>query len=693
MDTDIVLRSVLASFDRLSESERSLVEHLCVYRWFDPGIVEYTTDALHLRVDSGLLVRLPMVEPYGVSSEREEFRLRPLLRRHLLDQLRRERTGTHQRAHRLAAAYFHQPLDPFDADRIAWYVEEVHHLAFSAPGRAFARLSAFSHTALLRGYPEAASRAAAEALKPAESTVDLATLAEIIRAVSAILASPARVDDQAVVRLDGLLMRSRPAPDLAASRITRLARDLVTYHSERQAVAATMSAVLAPEAVRGVDRLGMPETSAALAVAEALAHFPRSVPRREHTTVLLGMSKVHHLVKSTVLSRATGSQNTRPVVDLFPLDAGSIVDDLRIRDANGTVITSFTSFDARSAVANAVSYWLTEDDGASRGEGVVVPAHSEISQSLSSALHGMQHEAVGELLLTAAEQTRGPLRERIEAATRYLPLVAQLDTRSGTSQTVEYGYDGPCTIRRQGLIGISVELPLVLPTEIKNRLTLPTPDGVELAGVELDSDGDAVMEPDAAGADQQWGRHGLSEKFTVRFPLPDQDDDGAGPPHRLARATLHLHYVLHRRHILQVRRVNLLCLGICLATTFLPLFLDRVRWASMISVVVSALVMLDAYLQNRRPGSDGSNGELSAFTTRPLHVILGANVFAAAVAASIATLNEPAVTLACSVAALFVCTLSSLALLALAAQRNRLLDSAPENVGRPATARLRTAHR
>ncbi|MEU0660063.1 hypothetical protein [Streptomyces lavendulocolor] len=683
MDSEMIRRGVLASFERLPGPERFLLEHLCVYRWFRPDTVYYTATALRARVDTALFCELPMLEPRVAGSGTDDHRLRPLLRRHLLDTLREERPETYQRAHRLAAGYFHQALDPFHADTVGRYVEEIHHLAAANPGRAFGRVSTFCHTALLHGLPEAASRAAAEALKASDPPEQLVLLAEVVQLVAKVLASSARVDEQVVVRLDSLLVRSRPTLDLAASRITRLARDLVTYYSERLAPAPTMSVALAPDAVRGVDRHGMPEISAALAVAEAFAHFPHNIARRDHRVELRGRSLVRHAVRSTVVTRATGPQNTRDVIDLFPLDAMETVDALRLKDANGNTVTSLSSFETRTTIANAVSFWLTGTDEHGQDDGETVPVHREISRSLSSALHGMQHDAVGELLRTAAEETRGPVRNRITEATRYLPLVAQLDTRSGMSQTVEYAYDGPCAVRRRGFVGVEVDLQVVLPTEVRNHFTLPTPQGVELAGMGFSSAEHAVLEPDTTRSGwPQRAQEELPRQFTVRFPREDDE-----PAHRLTQATVHLLYVPHRKDIRRVRRVNLICLVICLAATFLPFLLDRAEWAGVLSVVGSGLMALDTYFQNRRQGTEGTDEGLRSFAARPLRAVLGVSLLTALLAMAFVYVRDDLVAFTLSMTTLGTCVISGLLLAGIATRRKGMLSRASEALWHP-TARL-----
>ncbi|WP_406180330.1 hypothetical protein [Streptomyces sp. NBC_01006] len=664
-----------------------------MYDWFDPDIVEYTADALGVPADSAPLVRLPVIEPRPMAAT-EEFRLRPLLRKDLLDRLGVEEDATLRRAHRLAAAYYYQPLDPFNTDRIGWYVEQVRHLACSNPDRALNRLAAVSHTALLAGHPEAASRAAAAALKSGADTRELTLLAEIVRSVSLILATQTEVDGRAIVRLDGLLAGSRPPRDLAAARIGRLARDLVTYYSERQAPAPTLTAALALEAGRGWERRGMPEVSASLSVAEEFAHFPHTVMRRDHMVEVIGRRKAHHSVTSTL--HASGIQNTRAVIDIFPWNYGETLDKLDIRDANGGVVSSLKQVEVQSYIANAVSYWLADDSGddgdtgpdrtgdgdgdggrgRDRGRGIEVRAsHREISAALSSAVQSRQHEAVATLLETAMEVTGGELGARIRAATRYLPLVAELDTAYGTSPRLHYGYDGKCVLRRHGLLGVSAELDLCLPTEARNQLAVPTPEGVELAGIGM-SDPRWAVEPVVAPSDwEDEGPQGLPEQFVVRFGDSAEVDGPSGEPaHRVGRTTLRLYYVPRRKDVRRVTWVNLLCLLVCLAATILELFVEYAEWSGVIPIAVVMASLLEQ-IQTRRQHPSGSAEVLHTYASRRLNLINATGMVAALLATSALSVGTPAVSLSLTISCLVVCLVSTAVLLASAAGRRHPLEA------------------
>ncbi|MBT2458822.1 hypothetical protein [Streptomyces sp. ISL-86] len=683
MDTDLVLRHIRAAFAELPPPRRQLLEHLCVYRWFDPDIVEYTAGALGVPADTGLLVRLPMIEARPIArpiTHAEEFRLRPLLRKDLIDRLREAPVETFRRAHRLAAAYYHESIDPFDTSKIGCHVAQVHHLAHSNPGGALTRLAAFSHTALLAGHPEAASRAAAEALKAGTDARELDSLAEVVRCVALILAAPSgEVEDSVIVHLDGLLTGSRRPRDPAASRITRLGRDLVTYYGERLAPAPTLSSVVAPPGVRAVARRGMLETPESLSIAEEFAHFPHIVVSRNHVAELAGRHKAVHSIKSQLYAQDTGAPNTRTVIDLFPWDAGNVLDRLDVRDANGGAVTSFKWIQVQASIADAVSFWLSGDDDRDNdregGRGEVVAVHRELSHSLRSALHNRQFETVGALLERATEATEGDVSDRIHAATRYLPLVAELDTGYGPAQTLQYSYDGGCALQRQGLIGVAAELELILPTEARNQLSVPTPEGVELAGIAISGEVEVVLEPDIGPPGwQNETRQGLPEQFFVRFPQLEGDDGPAFlSSHRVVRSVLHLHYVPRRKDIRRVGRVNLVCLIVCLLAAFLPYFVDQRIWSSVIPVLATFSVLLDSLFQNRRSHPFGVNEEVHSYAIRRLNVIYGINLFAALIATSAAQVNEYAVFLWLSTPALVTCFATSLVLLAFASRRKGLL--------------------
>ncbi|WP_037837141.1 hypothetical protein [Streptomyces sp. NRRL S-244] len=654
-----------------------------MYDWFDPDIVEYTADALGVPADSGPLVRLPVIEPRPMAAT-EEFRLRPLLRKDLLDRLGEENDSTLRRAHRLAAAYYYQPLDPFNTDRIGWYVEQVRHLACANPDRALGRLAAVSHTALLAGHPEAASRAAAAALKSGADTRELTLLAEVVRSVALILATQSEVDDRAIVRLDGLLAGSRPPRDLAAARIGRLARDLVTYYSERQAPAPTLTAALALEAGRGSDRRGMPEVSASLSVAEQFAHFPHTVMRRDHMVEVTGRRRAHHSVTSTL--HASGIHNTHAVIDIFPWNYGETLDKLDIRDANGGVVPSLKQIEVQSHIANAVSYWLADDSGADdgdgdtgrrRGHGIEVRApHRGLSLALGSAVQSRQHEAVATLLQTATEAADGDLGARIRAATRYLPLVAELDNAYGTSPRLHYGYDGKCVLRRHGLLGVSAELELCLPTEARNRLAVPAPEGVELAGIGT-SDARWAIEPVVAPSDdwEDEAPQGLPEQFVARFADSAEGEGSAGEgAHRVARTTLGLYYVPRRKDVRRVTWVTLLCLLVCLAATILELFVEYAEWSGVFPFAVVMASVLEQ-IQTRRQHPSGSAEVLHAYASRRLNLINATGMVAALLATSALSVGTPAVSLSVTISCLVVCLASTGALLASVAGRRHPLEA------------------
>ncbi|WP_327687321.1 hypothetical protein [Streptomyces sp. NBC_00467] len=680
MQPDIVSRSIWASFERLPPDERSLVEFICVYRRFDAQIIDYIAQALRIDIDHDQVTALPMVERYEGGQGADGFRLRPLLRQRLLERLRGDDDTTYKRAHRLAAGYFHQDLDPLNVSGIAWYVEEVHHLAFAHTERAFSRLATFSHTALMAGYPEAASRAAAAALEGTPASEDegpaaeMASLAGVIQSVSAILASPTRVDERAIMHLDSILIGSRPSADLAASRIAQLARDLVTYYSERLAPTPRMSSALAPSAALTVAvRRGQPEVSAGLAMAEAVAHFPHTVMKRVHAVELQGMAKVRHSVKTTLYTQTTGTQPTEALVDIFPWEAGDTLDNLEVRDANGWAVHSLKSVQAQSRIASAVASWLTDSAGdETSGEEMSVTLRREISQSLVSAMQDREHETVGHLLQAAAEQSDGNLQTRIRSAIRYLPLVAELDANPRTSQRLQYHYWGPCTVRREGMAGIGATLELVLPTVVRNHLEIPTPDGLELAGMHFDSEIPATVE--ARPHRRHWPQNGtleMPEEFTVAF---DRDDDRpSNPANRVVRAELSLRYAVQGEDVARVRRVNLVCVLACLAAVFLPYVLNGAVWSNMFSWVATAFVVVDAYFRNPRTDPGVERQELRAYANRPIKLVLAANVIAAVVAAAMANVEDAITALTVSVTSLGICCMSALLLYSVALQRRRYL--------------------
>lgn len=671
MNTDVVARSILASFHRLPSSERSIVKLLSVYRTLDADIVDYTARALRSDHDSAHILRLPMVEPSRRAGD-TDFRLRPLLRRFLLERLRDEDAVTYHRAHRLAAGYFYQSLEPLRVGRLRWYIEEIHHLAASHPGHAFSRLADFSHAALMAGHPEAASRGAAEAAQAADAPDDLKFLADVVRLVSEILASPTQVDERAIIRLDGILTASRPSNDLAALRISQLARDLVTYYSVRLAPAPRMSTALAPAVFPGSAAGGVPEISAALSLAEGVAHFPHSVISRAHKVEIQGTDTVLHSIKTTLYTQRSGTPTRQPV-DLFPIEAGDTLDSLEVLDANGWPVHSLKVIETQTYLASAVSSWLRDAESAEpQSESMALALRQEISQSLENALQNREHETVGQLLQMAADQSDGHLHRRIQSATRYLPLVADLDANSGTSQKLQYSYEGPCQVRRARLTGVEVSLELLLPTQVRNRLEIPRLDGLELANVHLMSE---VPHTLAVNSNRQhWPQSHPREapgQFTVVF---SDGDEGDAPDSRLSRADLDLLYVVRKEDLARVRHVNFGCLAACLLSIYLPYALNGAVWSNIISWLTTILILADALYKNGRADPAASNQELRATASRPTRIVLGINVLGAVVAAASSTSGGSSdTTFAICMASLGVCLLTTPFIFALSRQRNRLI--------------------
>ncbi|MFI7143256.1 hypothetical protein ACIBQ5_37890 [Streptomyces massasporeus] len=670
MNSEIVEQRILAAFHRLPSGERSVIELLCVYRMLDSGIVDYTARALGVDQGSAHILRLPMIEARRGPCDRD-FRLRPMIRQLLLTRLRDEHPDTYQRAHRLASGYFNQPLDPLRLGTLGWYVEEIHHLVMSHPGRAFSRLADFSHTALMAGHPEAASRGAAETKRVAGVGDDLRSLAEVVLSVSAILASPAEVDEQAIIHLDGVLATSRPSNELAALRISQLARDLVTYYSVRLAPTPRMSTAVAPAALAGTAPGGLPEVSTALALAESVVHFPHGVMSRAHKVEFHESGTVRHCVKTTLYTQ-TGGTTTHQPVDLFPMEASDTLDGLDVRDAKGWTVHSLKVIETQMYMASAVSSWLTEVAGEEPRSGSMAPARrGEISRSLASALRNREHETVGQLLQTAAEQSDGPLHRRILSATRYLPLVAVLDANTGTSQKLQYEYEGPYKIRRLGLCGVAVSLELVLPSQLQNRLEVPRIDGLDLADLHLTSE---VPHTLAGNSNRHhWPQTEIREapsQYTVSF---SNDDDSDAPYGRLARANLDLLYVVRKEDLVRVRQVNLVCMAACLMAIFLPYALSGAVWSNIFSWLTAILILVDAYRKNPRSDNDSSAQELRATASRPIRGVLLGNVSCAVVSVATSNVDTSSTTLAISTGGFGVCLLMTPFLYAVARQRNRFM--------------------
>ncbi|MFE7275786.1 hypothetical protein [Streptomyces sp. NPDC057623] len=672
MNSDIVEQRILAAFHRLPSGERSVIELLSVYRMLDPGIVDYTGRALGIDQDSSHILRLPMVEARSGLGDRA-FRLRPMIRQLLLTRLHDEDPVNYHRAHRLAAGYFNQPLDPLRLGTLGWYVEEIHHLTMSHPGRAFSRLADFSHAALMAGHPEAASRGAAETARADGVSDDLKSLAEVVLSVSAILASPAEVDEQALIHLDGVLTTSRPSNDLAALRISQLARDLVTYYSVRLAPMPRMSAAVAPAVLAGAAQGGLPEVSTALALAEAVAHFPSGVMSRAHKVEFREAGTVRHCIKTSLYTQAAGTATHQPV-DLFPVESGDTLDGLEVTDANGWAVHALKVVETQMYMASAVSSWLTEAAGEEPRSETMAPARrGEISRSLVSALQNREHETVGQLLQTAADQSDGPQHRRIQSVTTYLPLVAVLDANSGTSQKLQYDYEGPYKVRRFGLCGVVVNLEMVLPSQIKNRLELPRLDGLELADVHMRSE---VPHTLAGNSNRHHWPHSDIREAPSQYAVVFSDDDSDAPYGRLARANLDLLYVVRREDVVRVRQVNLVCMVACLAAIFLPYALSGEVWSNIFSWLTAILILVDAYRKNPSSDPGASAQELRATASRPIRGVLAGNVLCAVISVATSNVDTSTTTLAIRVGGFAACLFMAPFLFAVARQRSRVMSRA-----------------
>lgn len=665
------VRQALGHFDRLPEEERRLIEALAVHDWFGAEVIEYTSEALGLGVATERITGSPFVAedqvPHFGPDQAVPYVIRPFLRSALVDRLRTERPEAYRQAHELAAAHFHQSLEPLRTDRLERYIKEVRHLAAARPEKAFVRLSSFAHSALMEGCSEAAGRAATAAVDTAVSpSFDEVSLTRIIKAVAEILNAPAHVEHASVMELDDVISQYRLPTDPAASRILLLARDLVTYYTERLAPVVPLTAMVVPDAVTTVDPRGLPTLWNELRMLQDLAQIAGTITSRTHRMEFVERDSAHHRVSTKVSALVAAGSQPQPrvpvIVDLLRWDADRFLDGLHLSERNGRTLNMLTSTDVKLQIARGVYRLMDSDD--SRAEPT---SQGEIARQLHALAWSNETDEITSVLQRAAETDalEPDLRRRIGGLIQYMPLVALIDAHPGMSSEVTYEFDKGCRTERIGWGQVKVSVGLSFPPEVRrNRLEVVTPDGLDPVG-RPEVRGGVHLRAESADDDLD----GVQE-FTLYAGTRDDENDWTTGD-RIADAQLELRYVSPRKDFRNVLRTSGFCLLVSLTALFLPFVLDPSLWSQVASVVASALLVVDSSRGIRRD-TDGHGESLRTYANKPLRVVRITNVVAAIVAATSANTN---VVLGQSLAggSFLVCTVSFAAVWRAATQRRRLL--------------------
>lgn len=586
----------LVRFDRLPPEEARLIEALTVHRWFDPDVVAYTAARLDVDMTAESLVDSPFVafDPvrHGVPGGEPRYRVRPVLKTALEARMRAAGLPAYRRAHRIAADYYHQSLDPLHTDRLSWYVHEVRHLAAARPGQATERLAAFAHDALIAGYAEAAGRAA-EALVGESTEAEDLSLARIIQAVAEILSEPSQVERAMVLHLADLLARYGTHADPAADRLVGLARDLVVYYTEPPAQVTPLTAQVVPDATAVVDPRGMPVLGGELRLLEALAQPSRTITMRTQRVELLSSALAHHHVVSKLAS-ANQAGRTMVLADLLPADRGERLDTLRLTERGLRPVNILGASETVRALARGVGRLLGTGEGSAG-----TSSRAELSHRLGVLGWRTGPDELHDLLLRTqqSDDVEAYLQDRIGDAMRYTPVVALLDVFPGLSSEVGYEYQEHCTTRRAGWGRVVVSVTFMLPTEVRNRVEFVTPTGLEAAGV-LQRSG-----PELTPVYHQGDASGL-QRFDLRDGRSSEDSEDDG----MARIEVDLGYRLTDREFRDVRMTALLCMA--LSAFALLLMAASTTVVSVIGTVLASLGVLIDVSRDRTHHED----------EEPLHV-------------------------------------------------------------------------
>ncbi|MGW8768284.1 hypothetical protein ACWGN5_38060 [Streptomyces sp. NPDC055815] len=626
MNDELVLRA-FDRFDRLPADECRLIEALSVHDFFDAPVVGYTARALGLDIGTREIAVNPFVQkdtlahPWaregegGNEREAESYVLRAFFRSALTDRLRETAPDRHARAHRLAAAYYHQPLEPLRTDRLDRYVKEVRHLAAVRPDASVTRLASFAHSALLAGRAEAAGRAATATVNGlAAATPEELSLATIVRSVAEILGAPDRAEHGTVMALEQHLAEYPPSQDPAVSRIVMLAADLVAYYTERRAPVLSLTASVMPAAVTTVDPRGLPASPGwdELRMFQELDAFSATIRTRTHRLEFPDRNVTRHQVR-TKLRAALGVEfqaapSTPVIVDLVPWDEDGFLDDLHLKDRNGGPVNMLTSTNVRLQIARGVHRLLT-----SEGDTDAAPGR-EIARSLQALAWSPETDEITSVLQLAAQN--GDLddghRWRISRLVRYMPVVALIDAHTGLSSEVNYAYSDKPRVDRIGWGTVLVSTELAFPREVaQNRLHVVTPAGLEVAGpprVSENAEIRPLVEADATDDVQE-------------FVLDATEDAESAweRGERLTRINVELPYVVPRENFVQALAATALGTAVSVAAAVLQVLLDPFVWAQVGSALLAAGALVVEVARKGPRGGEANHDTLYAVADRPLN--------------------------------------------------------------------------
>lgn len=666
---DELTQRAFERFDRLPTDERRLIEALSVHDLFDPPLVVYTARALALGIGTREIAANPFVQRDSVAHpwaadgddegpERAAYVLRSFFRTALTTRLRETAPDRHARAHRLAAAYYHQPLEPLRTDRLDRYVKEVRHLAAVRPGASVTRLASFAHSALLAGRAEAAGRAATAAVNSlAVPTPDAVPLARIVRSVAEILGAPDRTEHATVMELEQHLAEHPPSQDPAVSRIVMLAADLVAYYTERRAPALSLTASVMPAAITTVDPRGLPAAPGwdELRMFQELDEISATITTRTHRLEFPDRSVARHHVR-TKLSALVGVEvqsapRTPVIVDLVPWDEDRFLDDLHLKDRNGRPVNMLTSTDVKLQIARGVHRLLTPEGDADTAPG------REIARSLQALAWSPETDEITSVLTQAAESEDlgDRYRWRIRRLIRYMPVVALIDAHPGMSSEVSYEFDAKCRVDRLGWGAVLVSTEVAFPQEVRqNRLHVVTPEGLEVAGpprVSENAEIRPLVEADAADD-------------VLEFSLDTTEGREAAweRGERLTRIHVQLPYVLPRENFVHAFVATALGTAVSVTAAVLQILLDPFVWAQVGSALVAAGALVVEVVRAGHRGGDAKPHALHAVAYKPLSIVRATSIGVAVLAMATMPLGN-AVGVALSVCGAVVCAFLAVAVL------------------------------
>ncbi|OKK16015.1 hypothetical protein AMK16_25065 [Streptomyces sp. CB00455] len=631
--TQSVVQQALARFDQLPADEARLLEALTVHTWFTADLAAYTAADLDVGVPPAMYTSAFVVAdrvPFGASAPAgdigEQYGVRPVLRTALYERMRADRPAAYGQAHRIAASYYHQPLGALRADRLTWYVHELRHLAAVRAELASERLAAFAHAALIAGYAEAAGRAAT-VVADASPVPDDRLLAGVIKALAEILNAPTRVEHGTVVALDGLIARYRVPSDPAATRLVLLARDLVTYYTERPEPVTSLTALTLPGANATVDPRGMPVLGGELRLLQDIAAPSRAITARTQRVALDSTTTVLHQV-TTKLATEDRAGRTMVLADLLPWDHEDRLEGMHLSERGSRPVNVLGPNEMVRAVARGVHRLL--DTGEE-------PAGSSTRAELVRRLGTLGWRSGTDELTALLERTRQAqdvdqhLRQRVGGLMRHMPVVALLDVYPGLSCEVTYEYQEDCTTRRVGWGRAAVSLSLTLPREVRNRVEFLTPDGLEPAGFRQRSGDRLVPVHSERGAR-------APQRFDVeRSEAPEGVDDDEG----LARIEVDLGFRPTDQEFRDVLRTSMLCMLISVAALGLLFILRGTAMWTVIATVVASIGLLVDFSRDRihHHGSE----PLHVYTSKPLRFLRNSNAAMALAAAAVPNANAGAV--------------------------------------------------